>query len=309
MTRAELLDLFTPIYDEFVMIAFGATEMKHPQIFDVIVDPTKDWKYNAISGLGAWEEADEDSDEGLDHFVIGYEGTITPRKYRKYFYVTYEVNDQMEYAALKARIVRAKALGRGGAARLELLGAAVLIGAFGTITTGDGKYLCDDDHYKNPEETGTTYDNLLADAFSHDALETAEQQVDANFFDLDGLPMVTFAGKPNLIFPPALRGPVKRALSERADERPSTTLRDINVYAGKYDPIEWPWLAKAVGGSDTAWYINYPALGNLKMIKNTNTPQYASWLDNLKHRYYFDGWMYAYPGTSDWRGLFGSTGE
>ena len=307
MTRNNLLDLFTPIYDEFVMIAFGATDMKHPQLFNVVTDPTKDWKYNAISGLGAWEEVGEDTDTGLDHFVIGYEGTITPRKYRKYFYVTFEVNDQMEYAALKSKIVQAKALGRGGAARLELLAAEQLIDGF-TVAGSDGQFTISAAHPKNPEETGTTYDNLLASPFSHDALETAEQQVDANFFDLDGLPMVTFAGKPKLAFPPALRGPVKRVLSERADERPSTTLRDINVYSGKYDPVEWAWLANSVGGSDTAWFIIYPDCNNLVMVKNTAAPQYSSWIDNLRHRYYFDGWMYAYPGIKDWRGIFGSTG-
>jgi hypothetical protein len=307
MTRNELLDLFTPIYDEFVQIAFGATDMKHPEIFNVVVDPTKDWKYNAISGLGAWEEVDEDSDEGLDHFVIGYEGTITPRKYRKYFYVTYEVNDQMEYAALKSKIVRAKALGRGAAARLELLAAGILINGF-TTAGSDGLYTFYDSHYKNPEETGTTYDNLLSGAFSHDNLETAEQQIDAEFFDLDGLPMVTFAGKPKIVFPPALRGPVMRVLSERADERPATTTRDINVYSGKYQSTEWTWLSAALGGSDTAWYIIYPALDNLVMVKNTDAPHYASWIDNLRQRYYFDGWMYSYAGVKDWRGLFGSTG-
>jgi len=307
MTRLELLDLFTPIYDEFTMMAFGAVDMQHSKIFDVIVDPTKDFKHNVISGLGAWELVSEDSDEGLDHFVIGYEGTITPLKYRKYFYVTFEVNEQMEYANLKSKIAKAQALGRGGAARLEMLAAAILISGFSTAGA-DGLALFHNTHYKNPEETGVTYDNLLSGAFSHDALETAEQQISAEFFDLDGLPMVTFAGKPVIVHPSALRGPVQRVLSERAEERPSTTLRDINVYAGKYESVEWPFLDAALGGSDIAWYIVYPALKNLKMIKNTATPQYASWIENIVHRYYFDGWLYAQAGAQDWRGIFGSTG-
>ena len=307
MTRNELLDLFTPIYDQFVQIAAEGVEKKHEMLFDVVVDTTKDWKYNAISGLGAWEEVDEDSDEGLDHFVIGYEGTITPRKYRKYFYVTFEVNDQMEYAALRSKIAKAKALGRGGAARDELLTANVLINGF-SVAGSDGLYTFYDSHYKNPEETGTTYDNLLSGAFTHDNLETAEQQVSANFFDLDGLPMVAYAGKPHLVYGSSLRGPVARVLDARANERPGTTLRDINLYSGKYSPVEWTFLDAALGGSDTAWYIVYPDLANLKYVRNTAAPQYASWIDNLKHRYYFDGWQYSYSGVTDWRGLFGSTG-
>lgn len=308
MTRNELLDLFTPIYDEFTMIAAQGVEVKHPQIADVVVDPTKDWKYNAISGLGAWQAVTEDSDEGLDHFVIGYEGTITPLKYRKYFYVSFEVNEQMEYAALKSKIAKAQALGRGAPARLEMLVASVLINGFTTAWTGDGLYLFYDSHYKNPEETGTTFDNLLSGAFSHDNLEAAEKQISANMFDLDGLPMAPYAGRPKLVFPSALRGPVGRVLSDRATDQPGTELRNINLYSGKYDPVEMDYLGAALGGSDTAWYIIYPALKNLKLIKNVAAPQYASWIDNLKHRYYFDGWLFAEAGANDWRGLFGSTG-
>lgn len=307
MTRAELLDLFTPIYDEFTMIAAEGVSVVHPQVADVEVDPTKDFKFNSMSGLGIWEEVNEDSDEGLDHFVIGYEGTITPLKYRKYFYVSYEVNEQMEYAALKSKITKAEALGRGAPARLEKLVATVLINGF-TVAGADGQYPFSAAHPKNPEETGITYDNLLSDPFSHDALEAAEQQISANFFDLDGLPMVQWAGKPIIVHGSTLRGPVNRVLGERAGDQPDTTLRNINVYAGKYSSVEWAWIDVALGGSDTAWFIIYPQLKNIKLIKNSAAPQYASWIDNLKQRYYFDGWQHAAASIEDWRGLFGSTG-
>jgi len=305
MTRNELLDMFTPIYDEFSMMAFDEPSMVHPKIFDVITDPTKDYKYNAISGLGAWDEVDEDSDEGLDHFVIGYEGSVTQVKYRKYFYVTYEVNDQMEYASLKSKIVRAEALGRGGRARAELQTASLLINGF-TTAGADAQYLFDTDHPKNPEETGTTYDNLLTGAFSDDNLELAEAQISANYFDLDGMPIAR-PGKAILLHAPAIRGTVERVLSARALERPGTPNRDINVFAGKYMPIEWDYLGAALGGSDIAWYIIYPGMKMLKMIWSKK-PGFASWLDNLKHRYYFDGWELFVPAATDWRLGFGSTG-
>jgi hypothetical protein len=307
MTRAELLDLFTPIYDSFWMTGFNSLERKGPQIFDEIVDATKDYKFNRISGLGMWDAATEDSEDGLDHFVMGYEGTISPSKYRKYFYVTYEANDQMEYASLKRNISSQTPLGRGGAARLEALAAGILINGFSTACA-DGQFLFDTDHPKNPEETGTTYDNLLSGAFSHDNLEAAEKEISANFFDLDGLPMAPYAGKPIIVHPSALRGAVKRVLDARADERPGVTTRDINVYAGKYDAIEWSFLDAAMGGSDTAWFIIYPQLKSLKVVKNTEKPQFASWIDNLKQRYYFDGWLHADADAEDWRGVWGSTG-
>jgi hypothetical protein len=307
MTRTELLDLFTNVYDQFVVVGAQSFDAKHSRVFDVIVDPTKDWKYNAMSGLGMWDEVAEDSDTGLDHFIIGYEGTITPVKYRKYFYVTFEANDQMEYAALKSQSFKAEALGRGGMATIDKLCADILIDGFSTACA-DGQYLFSNSHPKNPEETGTTYDNLLSGAFSHDNLEAAEKQVSAEFFDMDGLPMAAYAGKPIIVHGSALRGPVKRVLSDRANEQPDTTTRNINVYAGKYDSLEWPMLDAAMGGSDTAWFIIYPALKNLKLVKNTANPQYASWIENLNQRYYFDGYIHAQAEAVDWRGLFASTG-
>jgi len=305
MTRNELLDLFTPIYDEFAMMKFGESPMVHEQIFDVIEDTTKDWKSNQISGLGEWEQVDEDTDDGLDHFIVGYEESSTLLKYRKYFYVTFEVNEQMEYASLKSKIARAEALGQGGRAVAERKTADILNDGFATAGP-DSQYLFDTDHPRNPEETGITYDNLLSGAFSHDNLETAEQEISKNFFDLDGLP-IPKQGKALLVFPPALRGPVMRVLSDRANEQPGTTMRNINLYRGTYTPVEWDWISAELGGSDTAWYIIFPQMKMLKMVWGQKS-QYTSWIDNLNQRYYFDGWEFFHCIATDWRFGFGSTG-
>lgn len=305
MTRSELLDLFTPIYDEFAMMKFNAPGNAHLVCFDEIEDPTKDYITNNMSGLGEWQAVDEDSDTGLDHFIIGYEKTNTQQKYRKYFYVSFEVNEQMEYAELKKKIVRAEALGSGGKTAVLKQTAAKLYNGF-SVAGPDGYYLFYDSHPKNPEETSKTYDNLLSGAFSHDALEAAEAQIAANHFDMDGDP-IALAEKPILLYPPALKGPVSRVLAERAGERPGTTLRDINIYAGAYTPVESVYLSAAMGGSDTAWYIIFPGTKMLKIVW-AQKPQFASWIDNLKQRYYFDGWEHFVVVNSDWRVGFASTG-
>ena len=173
MTRNELLDLFTPIYDEFRMLKFNEPEQAHLVAFTETEDPTKDFITNTMSGLGAWGEVDEDSDEGLDHFIIGYEKTNTQVKYRKYFYVSFEVSEQMEYAELNKRIVDAKALGTGGKTAVLKATATKLYNGF-SVAGADGVVTFSNSHPKNPEETGITYDNLLSGAFSHDALELAE---------------------------------------------------------------------------------------------------------------------------------------
>ena len=307
MTRAELLDLFTPIYDKFSMLKFNEPQNAHLVAFDEIEDPTKDFITNTMSGLGAWETAEEDSDTGLDHFIIGYEKTNTQQKYRKYFYCSFEFNEQMEYAALKKKIVNAQALGSGGKTAVLKETAKILYQGFSVATNiPDGQYLFDTDHDKNPEETGVHYDNLLTGPFSHDNLELAESQIANNHFDMDGDP-ITLAEKPLLLYAPALAGVVGRVLNDRADKRPGTEHNDINLYSGKYTPVESVYLSAKMGVSDTAWYIVFPSLKMLQLVY-AQKPQFASWIDNLKHRYYFDGWEHFVVAVSDWRCAFASTG-
>ena len=305
MTRNELLDLFTPIYDKFSMLKFNEPGDLHLAAVDQIEDPTKNYITNNISGLGSWEAVGEDSDTGLDHFIIGYEKTNAQQKYRKYFYVSFEVNEQMEYAALKKKMVDAGALGSGGKTAVLKATAAKLYGGF-SDTGADSVSTYSNSHPKNPEETGITYDNLLAGAFSHDNLELAEAQIANEMMDMDGDP-ITPAEKPLLLYPPALNGTVMRVLAERADERPGVTTRDINIYAGKYTPVESVYLSAAMGGSDTAWYIVYPSLKMLQLVW-AQRPQFASWIENLNQRYYFDGWEHFVVAISDWRALWASTG-
>jgi hypothetical protein len=305
MTRAELLDLFTPIYDEFAMLKFNAPGKLHLAAFDEITDPTMAYITNNMSGLGAWDAVNEDSDDGQDHFIIGYEKTNTQQKYRKYFHVSFELNDQMEYAALKKKIVTAEALGTGAITAVLKQTASALINGF-SVAGADGYYTFYNSHPKNPEETGTTYDNLLSGAFSHDNLELAEAQIAANHMDMDGDPIM-LAEKPLLLYPPALNGTVQRVLSDRATGRPGTEHNDINLYAGKYTPIESVYLGAAMGGSDMAWYIVYPSTKMLKLVY-AQKPEFASWIDNLKQRYYFDGWEHFLVAISDWRFGFASTG-
>ena len=287
------------------MMKFNEPPKTYAQLFDEVDDPTKDHLIDYISGLGAWNPVSEDSDEGLDHFVQGYPTTLSQAKYRKYFYVSFEINDQMEYAEMKKKIVRAEALGSGAITAVLKATAALIYGGFAG-TTPDGAHVFDTVHPKNPEETGIVYSNLLSGPFSHDNLEAAEKQIAANYIDMDGDP-ITPPEMPILLYPPALKGQVNRVLSERALERPGTPNRDINIHAGKYIPVEWVYLSAAFGGSDTAWYIIYPSMKMLKLVWGRK-PQFASWIENIKHRYYFDGWEHFVVGASDFRFGFASTG-
>lgn len=302
--RANLAQLYTPIYDKFMLAAYDQEAKVHPEVYQVTVDPTSEYKVDDMSKLGAWTSANEGASGGYEDPVLGYPKTYTPAKVWKKFKVSFESVDQDEYALVK-KVGTAENLGRGAAAKIETDTATYMSDGFSTAGA-DGQYLWDTDHPKNRTETGTTYSNLLTGAFSHDNLELAETQITNNMIDMDGIPIAT-SQNPIILFAPGLRGAVARVLSERALEQPDITERNINRFAGKYRAVEWRYLASEFGGSDTAWYIIFPWLNYLMVVMNQK-PHFTSWVDEDAEYYIFKGrYLYDY-GASNWRCGFASTG-
>ena len=307
-SRGDVAALYTPIYDFFMMSTFNEEKQKHPLLFKEITDSTKLFIVNQISSLGVWKAQNELQSGNYEDPVLGYSWTYTQAKFSNYFQTSFESVDQDEYALLKKE-GDAKALGAGGRAKVELDTAGDLINGF-SVAGPDGQYLWSTSHPKNSQETGITYSNLLAGPFSHDNLEAAETQIAANFFDMKGIPIEQI-DDPYIVYPPALRGAVKRVLDDRALERPGTAERDINRFAGTYKPLEWRYLSSAAGtifgGSNTAWYIIYPELGFMKIIWSQK-PHFTSWIDENVDAYNFKGRMLYSHGIDDWRAAFASTG-
>ena len=304
-TRAQLSELFTPIYDEFMLMGFAEEKQVGPQIFTIKDDMTKDWKFDGISGTGEWELATELSSGGYEDLVLGYPKTITPLKYWKKILCSFEATDQEEYAMLKGKVSNAKQIGKGGNVKVERLMASAIYSGF-TTAGPDGEYLYDTDHPRNREDTGITYDNLLAGPLSHDNLELAEKKVADNLYDMKGLP-IPISENPILLYPPALKGTAERLLSDRASDRPGTPNRDINIFAGQYTPILWRLLSAKEGGSDTAWYIVYKEAESLRGVYGRR-PSFDNWIDKDIEAYVFKGSLMFAAGPVDWRGIFGSTG-
>ena len=302
--RDNVLQLYTPIYDEFLLEAYNEEKVVNTMIYNEISDKTMEYKSDSISGLGLWEDADEGSGGQYDDPVLGYVKTFLQAKRRKRFRVSWESVDQDEYV-LMTKIGTAQEMGRGSRATVEKKTANFISNGFATAGP-DGQYLFDTDHPKNVEETGTIFDNLLTGAFSHDNLELAETQITDEFIGPDGIPIMPDED-PILLYAPGLRGAVKRVLADRALERPGTANRDINRFAGMYRPVEWRWLAAKFGGSDTAWFIIYPSMKMLKIIYSQK-PSYNSWVDNEDEFYVFSGRMLFDHGATNWRFGFGSTG-
>ena len=304
LTRAQVAELYTPIYDEFFLSTYKESSQKHPAIFQVIDDTTKEHKVDDLSALGEWVDASEGEGGGFETPVQGYVKTYTPSKRWKKLAVSFEAVDQDEYALLKKED-DVKAMGRGARASIEKNSASHLYDGFSTAGP-DGQFLWDTDHPKNSEETGTTYDNLLSGAFSHDNLESAETQIMNNYFDPMGIPIEPDED-PCLVYPVALRGITHRVLSDRALERPDTTNRDINRFAGTYMPVEWRYLGSIRGGSNTAWYIIFKSMNMLKVVWQAR-PSFSSWIDENDEVYNYKGRMIYDVGASNWRCGFASTG-
>lgn len=304
LTRAQVAALYTPIYDEFMLQTWDEETQIHPKIFQSIDDSSRQYLFNGLSGLGIWVDATETSGGGYEDPVLGYAKTFTQGKIWKKFSVSYEAVDQDEYALLEKED-DAKMMGEGARARTEIDTSAVLYNGF-SVACPDGQYLFSTSHPKNSQETGTTYSNLLSGPFSHDNLELAEKQIADNFFGPKGIPIVA-TKNPLLVYAPSNRGAVERVLNTRALERPGTPNRDINRFAGTYDPIEWRYLCKQLGGSDTAWYIIYQGLNLLKIVWSAK-PHFTGWVDEDDELYKFKGRMLYDTGACDWRCGFASTG-
>lgn len=306
--RNQVLQLFTPIYDEFMLANYREDTQVSPKIFEQITDKTMEYKVDDLGGLGEWEAATEGAGGQYEDVVLGYPTTLTQLKYRKRFSVSFEAVDQDEYALLN-KVSDAKNMGRGARAKIEKLTSAILYGGFSTAGS-DGQYWFDSDHPKNREETGITYDNLLSGPLSHDNLELAEKEMADNFKGPDGI-MIEVADNPTLLYPPALKGTVLRLLSDRAEYYPAVNAAignmAINRFQGRYNPVEWKYLSAAAGGSDTAWYILFPELGYLKQVWSAK-PHYRSWIQEDEELYVFSGRMLCAVGAVNWRMGFASTG-
>lgn len=306
--KNQVLQLFTPIYDEFMLSTYKEDTQVSPKLFEQITDKTSEYKVDDLGGLGEWEDADEGAGGQYEDVVLGYPTTLTQAKYRKRFSVSFEAVDQDEYALLN-KVSDAKNMGRGCRAKIEKLTSAILYDGFATAGS-DGQYWFDTDHPKNREETGITYDNLLSGPLSHDNLELAEKEMADNFKGPDGI-MIEVAENPILLYPPALNGTVKRLLSDRAEYRPGDNTgrsdMEINQFAGRYNPLMWKYLSAAAGGSDTAWYIIFPELGYLKQVWSAK-PHYRSWIEEDEELYVFSGRMLCAQNAVNWRFGFASTG-
>ena len=101
LTRNEVAQLYTPIYDEFMLESYSEETQKHQKIFQEIDDSTKTYDFHGLSGLGEWVDANEMASGGFEDPVLSYRKTFTQTKKWKKFQTSFESVDQDEYALLE----------------------------------------------------------------------------------------------------------------------------------------------------------------------------------------------------------------
>jgi len=307
-------DLYTPLFDVMLLAVFEEYELVCETLFTVEEDDSEKVEKSQMSGFGIWNAIAEGEGITQEEHVQMYNESYTHGEFGDGFNVTFNALKDDEYAVLK-RMDNPKVLGVGSRARLETDSASILENAFdtgGSYNWGDGVSLCNDSHPKNPDETGTVYDNKLsgsASVLGETALTAMEVLFSANCKTPKGI-KVEMPRMGYLVVPFALYDEALRLVAPRAIERPNTAARDINIYAkGKeswvnYTVIPWQYLDTA-----TQWFVIYPSLEPLCLIYREK-PYYDSWVDRDNRRYNFEGAMRFSVGVNPggWRGVWGSAG-
>lgn len=303
--RSNLDVLVTPGLDEVLLGAYDGGEKVHPKIFKIMSDKSKEVTVDSISVLSDWDDLNEGEAVTQEDPVQGYDKTFTHDKKGKALKITFEAYEDDEYAVLKKEHT-AKIMGRGAVTKVE--GACANI--FNTHTSGTGPdsvALVDGSHPKNDLETGTTYDNELTSgsALAHDTVEDMEILQAANMRDMKGN-IIARPKKRICLVPPALEGTADRIFNERALDRPSEVVRDINRYAGKYEVICWDYLTT----STTSWWVIFPEFDALRLYWRRK-PHFRHYIDEDNESYVWKGTMrYSVGWTNDGRlQVWGATGS
>lgn len=306
LLTASLTDLYSPVYDVALIEKYDQVEKMFDQFFYVKDDDSAKFESTSISALGIWEKVAEGQAITRENPVQMYNTSYTHEKYGVAMDATEEALEDDEYALL-TMFERAEMIGVGAGQRVERVCADIFNNH--TSTAGaDGVALVDGSHPKNPDESGTLFDNELTgtdSALDHDSIEDMEILFYANCKGPKG----NFIPKPSkgiLLVPPQLEGTGDRIVNERAVERPDTAARDINRYAGKYALRMWQYL----DGSTTAWWLVFPSFKGLRFFWRRH-PSFDSYFDPGSESYVFNGKMRLSVGWEGWgwRTVWGSVGS
>jgi len=296
MQRAQYTDLFESrlaYIDEILWENYDAPAPTYSQVFNMRTSDRGYEEITGVTGFGLFSEMPEGQAVTYDALMQAYDTRFTHKRYGLGYQHTYFVNeDDLDNIISDA----APALGRSARSSIETEAFSDFNGAFDTITTPDGLYLCDTDHILIG---GGLADNLVTGDISQSTLEDALNL----FADMrDERNLIVDADASILLIPPELRWVTHELLKSqlRSDtaNNASNALNQLglNVIVSKYltDADAWflmcnPKLHRLI------FYWRHQPMSDHTIDFDT---------DNFKTKMTF---AFSH-GAADWRGIIGSQG-
>lgn len=318
MYKAAFSDLHDARFREIFDDKYKGFDTYYEKVFKMVESDGSYEQYSSVSGHNIMRPKDEGDTVATDARIQGYDIQFVNQTFALEAEISYENLKDDRFNVLEKEAERlAKAAKRSP----DVYAAdAFKRGFLGTDSYGntqlaaDGKRFFSTLHYKNPDETGTTYSNASSTGIvlTDDNLETALLEINQQ---KDARGLLAGVQARILLVPPALR---KVALQiTGSDKRAGVADNDVNVYnsyesyyGGKLNVVVWPELGSAaVNGSDTAWFLIDPEVAEL-MFQWREKPTIWPVEFNKKTAMYeytcFARWEF---GMVDWRGTWGSKGD
>lgn len=292
ITRGQFSQLLAPGISELMYQWLD----DHPEEYSqfLVVEPTENAydQDQIIGGLGLARLKPEGEGIQYDDPIQGGSKRYVSQTYALGTEVTMEMLDDDRYDIISQ--IPGEMM-RGCSQLVESLGAAVLNGAFGTMTTADGVSICNTAH---PLLGGGTYGNRLSpDA----ALSVTSLQDMINLFEnmVDERGLKVRLIPHNLWIPVDLQFTASRIL--QSEYEPGTGNNDINTVRGRLTPAVLHYLT-----SQTAWFVSSNDLNKLKFKWRKHPVQDSQDDFNSKGSKFSVVFRCAAGGT-EWRGWAGST--
>lgn len=292
---------------------YKALRPKLEILFKVSDQKDKNEEEMAYTGFGPMQATSEGERYQVDSRTEMYKTTYTPVKYTSTAQASYE----MQLWDKTKKLAQASGIGEGQAKQvareMERVSASVFTKAFTAATTsyGDSKPLCSTDHTRADGATAQSNASSTGITLTHDNLDTAIQALRMQLDDRGQL----FTQTPQiLLVPPALEQTA--LVVTKSANRSGVSDNDTNIYGmkeyygGRLKVVVWEYLANAVGGSDTAWFLlSNEHLVSWKWADKPMVGKMDTTTGYLNDMIFWKVRFYASIGWSDWRGVWGSQGD
>lgn len=295
--RGNFADELDPAVREIFFDRYDEEPQVMPKVFNVLTSSRDSEKDSATTAFGKLQETSELGALDYEDPLKMYSTTYTHLKYTKGFKVSQELVEDDQHNVISQM---PKALAKSVVYTTEYWGASVFNNAFSTSYTsyGDGNPLCSTSHERVDGGTAQSNASSTEIVLSEANLETGRLALESALNDKGEI--VNFKAD-RLIVPVDLRK-TAMILTE-SSLRPGTANNDVNIYEGVFQVIPWRYIT-----TSTYWF--------LQDSRNHLLQWFWRIRPEFKSDFNFDADAALYKvrvrfsyGWSDWRGVWGSTGE